>query len=256
MLDQLSHGRVIVLPLRGTPNEFNAYKALDAATTKGMTQEATLLIQKALTDEEPFRWDGQYFQFPSVSVWPGPVQRPFPPMLFSGNSPDSAAFAGEHRLGLCFSFHTPEIVAKAVGIYRDAAARIGWTPSPDLIVYRAFIVIADTAQRAAELEAGFLPQHRAAAIAANKQLQLVGDGNGAIVPDQGPQGFGLGRLQFAGTPDAVIQQIIDFQATTGVGVLDLIFAGANTPPPVIRHALELFGREVLPNIREVGALAA
>jgi alkanesulfonate monooxygenase SsuD/methylene tetrahydromethanopterin reductase-like flavin-dependent oxidoreductase (luciferase family) len=76
------------------------------------------------------------------------------------------------------------------------------------------------------------------------------------VPDQGPQGFGLGRLQFAGTPDAVIQQIIDFQATTGVGVLDLIFAGANTPPPVIRHALELFGREVLPNIREVGALAA
>jgi alkanesulfonate monooxygenase SsuD/methylene tetrahydromethanopterin reductase-like flavin-dependent oxidoreductase (luciferase family) len=256
MLDQLSHGRVIVLPLRGTPNEFNTYGPLDAPTTKGMTQEATLLIQKALSEEEPFRWQGEYFQFPSVSVWPGPVQRPFPPMLFSGNSPDSAAFAGKHRLGLCFSFHAPEVVARAVAIYREEAARAGWTPSPDQIVYRAFIVLADTAQQAAELEAGFLPAHRAAAIAANKRLQLQQAGNGAIVPDQGPQGFGLGRLQFAGTPDAVIQQIIDFQATTGVGVLDLIFAGANTPPPLIRHALELFGREVLPSIREVGALVA
>jgi alkanesulfonate monooxygenase SsuD/methylene tetrahydromethanopterin reductase-like flavin-dependent oxidoreductase (luciferase family) len=148
------------------------------------------------------------------------------------------------------------VVARAVAIYRDEAARSGWTPSPDYIVYRAFIVVAETAPQAADLEAGFLPAHRAAAIAANKQLQLGGaGGNGAVVPDQGPQGFGLGRLQFAGTPDAVIQQIIDFQAATGVGVLDLIFAGANTPPPVIRHAIELFGREVLPNIRTVGALA-
>src|ERR687896_1794690 len=47
MLDHLTHGRLIVLPLRGTLDEFNAYGPIDPARTKGLTQEATQLIQKA-----------------------------------------------------------------------------------------------------------------------------------------------------------------------------------------------------------------
>jgi alkanesulfonate monooxygenase SsuD/methylene tetrahydromethanopterin reductase-like flavin-dependent oxidoreductase (luciferase family) len=245
MLDQLSHGRTIVLPLRGTPNEFNAYRPLDPLTTKGMTQEATLLIQKALSDSEPFPWEGEYFQFPIVSVWPGPVQRPFPPMFYSGNSPDSAAFAGAHRLGLCFSFHAPEAVARAVAIYRTEADRAGWQPAQDQIVYRNFVVLADTAAEAAALEAEFLPPRLAAMIAANKRLQLGGDG---AQPEQR-------LLQFAGTPDVVIDQIRAFHEATGVGVLDLIFTGGHTPPNAIRLGIELFGREVLPHIRAIGVLA-
>src|SRR5579859_6312145 len=31
ILDQLSHGRLIVLPLRGTPNEFNCYAPVEAS---------------------------------------------------------------------------------------------------------------------------------------------------------------------------------------------------------------------------------
>jgi alkanesulfonate monooxygenase SsuD/methylene tetrahydromethanopterin reductase-like flavin-dependent oxidoreductase (luciferase family) len=35
MLDQLSQGRLLVLPLRGTPNEFSIYGPVDAAATQG-----------------------------------------------------------------------------------------------------------------------------------------------------------------------------------------------------------------------------
>src|SRR5579884_2157391 len=157
MLDQLSHGRLIVLTLRGTPNEFNTYAPVDSAQTQPITQEATRLIQKALSETEPFAWESEHFHFPKVAVWPRPIQRPFPPMYFSGNSITSALFAARERLGVCFSFHRPEVVADAVAKYRAEAARVGWQPTPDQIVYRGFALVADTDERAAELEAVFLP---------------------------------------------------------------------------------------------------
>lgn len=279
MLDHLSHGRLIVLPLRGTPSEFNCYIPVDPEQTQRMTQEATLLIQKALSDPQPFRWDGEYFHFPTVAVWPRPVQRPFPPMYFSGNSQNSAVFAGAHRLGLCLSFHRPEVVAQTVALYRAEAARAGWEPAPDQIVYRGFIVVADTAEEAEALEAGFLPPPLrflasgptppppAAVGATEASRQVVGarpapgaDGDGAggrsHAPDTGPVGFGLGRLLFAGTPDVIVERIRAFHAATGVGVLDLIFTAGQTPPEAVRRGIELFGRDVLPRIRETGEPAA
>ena len=265
MLDHLTHGRLIVLPLRGTLNEFSCYAPIDPANTKGMTQETTRLIQKALSEPEPFSWDGEFFHYPRVSVWPQPLQRPYPPMYFSGNSPDSALFAAANKLGVCFSFHSPDTVASTVARYRQAAANAGWQPTPDQILYRGFIVVAETEAEAARLETEFVPAPMAASIEANKRHQLAGNGAatqalpedwargaGEAKPDQGAIGFGLGRLLFAGTPDTIVERIHAFHEATGVGVLDFIFTAGNTSPEVIRRSLELFGREVLPRIRNIG----
>ena len=46
-----------------------------------------------------------------------------------------------------------------------------------------------------------------------------------------------------------------FQASTGVGVLDLIFSGGITPRDAVRRSIDLFGREVLPRIRELAPVA-
>src|SRR5579859_3575598 len=267
MLDHLSHGRLIVLPLRGTINEFSCYAPIDPAKAKSMTQEATRLIQKALSEPEPFSWAGEHFQFPRVSVWPRPLQQPFPPMYFSGNSPDSALFAAANHLGVCFSFHTPQQVAATLAAYREEAARVGWTPSSEQMLYRGFIVVAETEAEAARLAESFVPPSMAASIEANKRHQLGANaaaipaampedwarGSNGAKPDHGPVGFGLGRLLFAGTPDTIVERIRAFHATTGVGVLDFIFTAGNTPPEAIRRGIELFGQEVLPRIREIGA---
>jgi alkanesulfonate monooxygenase SsuD/methylene tetrahydromethanopterin reductase-like flavin-dependent oxidoreductase (luciferase family) len=263
MLDHLSHGRLIVLPLRGTINEFSCYAPIDPAKTKTMTQEATRLIQKALSEPEPFSWEGEHFQFPRVSVWPRPLQQPFPPMYFSGNSPDSALFAAANHLGVCFSFHSPQQVAATLAAYREEAAKAGWTPTSEQMLYRGFIVVAETEAEAARLAEKFVPPPMAASIERNKRHQLATNGSAmpedwasnanSEKPDRGPVGFGLGRLLFAGTPDTIVERIREFHATTGVGILDFIFTAGNTPPDVIRRGIELFGREVLPRIREIGA---
>jgi alkanesulfonate monooxygenase SsuD/methylene tetrahydromethanopterin reductase-like flavin-dependent oxidoreductase (luciferase family) len=56
-----------------------------------------------------------------------------------------------------FSFHLPPVITQTVAQYRAEAARAGWEPILDQVVYRGFVVVADTDERAAELEAVFLP---------------------------------------------------------------------------------------------------
>ncbi len=53
MLDVLSGGRLLLLFLRGVPYELRAF-SVNLDETRAMTQEATLLIIRALTDPQPF----------------------------------------------------------------------------------------------------------------------------------------------------------------------------------------------------------
>jgi len=259
LLDLLSGGRVVVFLLRGTPNEFTTYH-INPDETRARTEEAVALIVRALTEPRPFGWEGRYFRFPTVAIWPGPTQRPHPPIFSSGNSLESAAFAARQRHGLAISFRPPAGVAEAVSHYKAECERQGWQPSPDQILYRGFIAVAESDAEAEALRARF---------AASRGGARPAGGNGAARPangvfadanakhedgaGRGGEGFGLGSLQFWGSPDALVEQIRAFHEQTGVGVLDLIFTGG---PPVVEKALRLFAREVLPRIREIGVDAA
>src|SRR5262247_569912 len=154
MLDQLSSGRLVVLFLRGTPNEFLAYDT-NPDETRSRTQEASILIIRALTEPQPFGWEGRHYRFCTVSVWPGPVQRPYPPMYYSGNSLESATFAAAHRLGLGVSFYPPPLVAQLMGYYKQECAKHGWEPSPDQLLYRCFIAVGEDDKEAATFQAKF-----------------------------------------------------------------------------------------------------
>jgi alkanesulfonate monooxygenase SsuD/methylene tetrahydromethanopterin reductase-like flavin-dependent oxidoreductase (luciferase family) len=98
MLDALSNGRIEVLFLRGTPNEHNTYNT-PAEKTRSMTQEGIDLILKAWHETQPFAWEGENYNFSTISVWPSITQKPNPPVFGSGiarnrsPSPPSAAWA-------------------------------------------------------------------------------------------------------------------------------------------------------------------
>lgn len=262
VLDQLSHGRLIVLPLRGPPNEFNTYGPIDPLQTQGMTQEASRLIRKALSEPQPFAWDGEHYHFPRVAVWPAVLQKPHPPMYFSGNSQNSALFAAREQLGLCLSFHQPHVVADTVATYRAEAARAGWDPTPDHIVYRGFVVVADTNEKADEIEATFLPAPMrfllTGPVPGPTGASNAGNGNDANGhgPSDHPTPFGAGRMLFVGNPERVAQQIRAFQEATGVGVLDLLLSNGQNPAADIQRSIELFGREVLPRVHAMEAVSA
>ena len=269
LLDLMSGGRIVVFLIRGTPNEFNTYY-VRPADTRERAQEAIKLIEHALTEPEPFGWEGRYFKFPTVSVWPRPTQVPHPPLYSSGNSPESCLFAAQNRHGLAMSFIPPKLVTQAVQLYKTEAAKAGWEPRPDQILYRSFIHIGESEEEAraqheeraarvrprpeyAAAPRGLGPLSWLESIGVSERDALTGNYREDAQEDgaaRGGEGFGLGSLQFEGTPDQIIERIRAFQRLTGVGVLDLIFS-PTAGPEAIQRRMRLFAREVLPHIREL-----
>jgi alkanesulfonate monooxygenase SsuD/methylene tetrahydromethanopterin reductase-like flavin-dependent oxidoreductase (luciferase family) len=233
MLDQLTGGRLIVLPLRGTPGEHKVYNNIDPADSRARTEESMLLIRKALTETEPFAWKGEHFDFPVVSVWPGRTTVPHPPLYSSGNSPESVEFAARHQFPIAISFYDVSAVAQLTGQFRSQARAAGWEPGPDDIIYRAWIALGETDAQADEIRARFLPR---------------GAGAAPEAPVPAP-GFGIGSVQFCGGPQTVIEQIRAFHEATGVGVLDLSFGRASQEMTL--GAIRRFGEKVLPAIRDL-----
>ena len=247
MLDQLTGGRMIVLPLRGTPQEHTTYNNIDPDQSRSLTEEATLLIRKALTETEPFAWKGENFDFPLVSIWPGRTQVPHPPMYSSGNSPDSVSFAAQHKFPIAIGFHDTAATSKLTSQFRDEAQAAGWEPGPDDILYRAWIAVGESDAHAEEIREQFLPRGVDAPPEAVPGPNPDGHRRSGAGPRAG--GGGFGNMQFCGSPATVIEQIRAFHEATGTGILDLSFGRAKQEMTL--GAIRRYGEQVLPAIRDL-----
>jgi alkanesulfonate monooxygenase SsuD/methylene tetrahydromethanopterin reductase-like flavin-dependent oxidoreductase (luciferase family) len=233
MLDALCGGRVVVLFLRGTPNEQKTFDT--RGDTRGMTQEGIELIVKAWTHTEPFAWRGEHYQFDTVSVWPRPRQDPHPPVFGSGNSEESIIFAAKRRVGIAFSFAPPDAVGKWIVLYRTEAAREGWTPTPEHIVYRGITYASSSdAQAGAEMAAFF--GQKAAESAKFQSATLGGPPLVSFVT----------QPYFVGSPATLLERFATLR-DCGVGIVDLAF-GIGTPEQKM-IVMDLIAREVLPTVQ-------
>src|SRR6059036_326540 len=147
MLDTMARRRMVVGLLRGTSNESLTYD-LNPAESRERTDEGMELILKAWTEPQPFGWQGRHFRYRTVSIWPRPWQQPHPPTYARGTSREACEFAARHHLGCGVSYGPFEVMAKARRHYREACARHGWQPTPEQIIYRANMIVADTDEEA------------------------------------------------------------------------------------------------------------
>jgi alkanesulfonate monooxygenase SsuD/methylene tetrahydromethanopterin reductase-like flavin-dependent oxidoreductase (luciferase family) len=234
MLDCISGGRIIALFLRGTPNEHNTYDT-PKDDTRGMTQEGIDLILKAWKESEPFAWNGKHYQFSNVSVWPRTPQVPHPPVYGSGNSEESVAFAAARKMGIAFSFAEPATVKKWVDLYRVEAAKAGWEPGAEHVLYRGIsYVAASDEQAAAEMGAYFGVKAEEAA-----KLQSKTMGGPPVAPL-------VASPYFAAGADTVVERFATLR-DAGVGVVDMCFGIGSYEQKVA--SLELFSKACMPAIR-------
>ncbi len=253
MLDNLTQGRLVVGLLRGTTNEYLVFD-VKPEEAREKTTEGMELILKAWTEPYPFGWQGCHYQYRTVSVWPRPLQQPYPPTYSLGTSRESCEFAARHHLGLGVSFGPFEVMSQATRYYREQCALYGWEPMPEQIIYRGNILLADSdtdaqealqrRQQQAEVPFPMRPAVRDA-------LAKLDSRNIAGVPRPA---FRDGALptNFVGSPGTVVKQIQRCRDEVGAGVIDLAFQSATAEDPQgTMRALELFGKEVLPRIREI-----
>jgi alkanesulfonate monooxygenase SsuD/methylene tetrahydromethanopterin reductase-like flavin-dependent oxidoreductase (luciferase family) len=251
MVDTMAGGRLIVGLLRGTTNEVLTYD-LNPAEARERTDEGMELILRAWTEPQPFGWQGRHFQYRTVSIWPRPLQQPHPPTYALGTSAESCEFAARHRLGLGVSYGPFAAMAKSTRYYRERCAEYGWEPSPEHIIYRANMLLAETdakAEAAMQAQNGVSPSPmrpalRDALIEADRR-NLAGEKRTANVG-------GVLPTSFVGGPDTVIEQIRQCREVIGAGVLDLsLHPPGSGDLDALMSALELFGRTVLPRIRDI-----
>lgn len=251
MLDTLAQGRLVVGLLRGTSNESLTYD-LNPREARERTDEGMELILKAWTEPQPFGWQGRYFQFRTVSIWPRPLQQPHPPTYALGTSLESCDFAARHRLGCGVSYGSFEAVGRATRHYREQCERHGWKPSPDQIVYRANMLVADTDEEAqARLDAQS-KQAPFAMRAGVREAMAAVDSRNIAGQARSPITIGALPTTFVGSPDTIVEQVRRCREVVGAGVLDLSLypPGSSDVEPLMR-ALELFGKKVLPRIRDI-----
>jgi alkanesulfonate monooxygenase SsuD/methylene tetrahydromethanopterin reductase-like flavin-dependent oxidoreductase (luciferase family) len=260
MLDTMSGGRVIVGLMRGSPNEYVTYN-INPAESRERFQEGLELVRMAWTEPQPFGWQGRYYEYRTVSIWPRPVQKPHPPIYISAATPESGEFAARNRLGVGFAFTTLQIASKAAAYYRQKADEAGWTPTPDDVIYRLSFHAAETDEQA-------IDELVASGLQASVGLTMTNRAIEAAVADSGYYGRDVdtqrARLQsrgeiheriekgqlVAGSPDTILKQIARVRDEIGAGMLDLTL-GAPQLGDKTRRSIEMFGSKVLPRMRDL-----
>ena len=219
------------------------------------------LVLKALTEPQPFSWEGRYYQYRTVSVWPRPVQQPLPPVMVATRSDDTVKYAAANRLGLGVAYDRVDNVAKVIEKYNRWCQEAGWQPTPDQIVYRGSICLAETDRQAEERLERLHPGGRGRGLAMRPSVTqavqaaragaeferrtAVADSTQVdVVPD--PRGL----FSFIGGPDSIVNQLKAFHDQCGTGVVDLGFQQPGIDHREVMEEIELFGREVLPRIKE------
>ena len=86
MVDTMAPGRFVVGLLRGTTNEYLSYD-LNPKEARERTDEGMELILKAWSEPQPFGWQGRYFQYRTVSIWPRPQTSPIRRPMRSAPAP-------------------------------------------------------------------------------------------------------------------------------------------------------------------------
>jgi len=116
-------------------------------------EEAMAVIRKAFTSEGRFSHHGKRWHFEDVTIEPGVVQKPHPPLWLAAGRPDSLRYAADNGYRLFLDqFQTFEVVLERLSVYRAALAKAGRDYDPlGAAVARGVAIVNDEVEREAAI---------------------------------------------------------------------------------------------------------
>ena len=265
MIDCMSGGRLIAGFVRGIPHEYIAYNVAPSES-RGRMREAVELIIKCWTEPEPFGWEGEFFQFPSISIWPRPYQKPMPRMLMSASNEESAEFVGQYPAMMGMTLIPDLALARrAIDVYRSTAKSHGHETTAEHVLTGHHTCIADSDEEAREhMRAGLTYFHTVLMRPQQDAQALVVQGTRFFQKEELGQRF-TQRLEtlkertledqieagtiLCGSPESVLGQIRRIKRELGNGRINMNMKIGTMPDEVVHHGMELFRDRVLPEAR-------
>jgi alkanesulfonate monooxygenase SsuD/methylene tetrahydromethanopterin reductase-like flavin-dependent oxidoreductase (luciferase family) len=144
MLDNMSGGRIISGFIRGIGAEYHS-RGVNPAESRERFQEAHDLIVRAWTEEGPFAFEGEFFNYRYVNTWPRSFQQPCPeiwaPSTGSGETVEWAAARGYTYAQV---FQPVDESAKIFDEFRELSRAYGYKDYNQRIAWNPVIYVADS----------------------------------------------------------------------------------------------------------------
>ena len=152
MLDCMSNGRIISGFARGIPREHEVY-GVPQTQSRARFEEAWEIIERAWT-EEVFSYDGKFWSYKNVALWPRPLQQPRPPVWIPvTSSKETIEWAAARNLPITPGAGTRGLREDVIRHYAKCLAAAGHSITPDHLIIQAQAYVADTKAQAVR-EAG------------------------------------------------------------------------------------------------------
>ena len=231
-LDQLSGGRLILGVGAGAYRE--EYEALfpDArGVRRGTIVDEGMQALRLLFTERKATFRGSTVHFEDVECFPKPAQDPMP-IYAGGNHPEVRRRAGQYGQGWMPAVLTPEEIARGIEDVHRAAAAAGRDGAAIDIAPQFAVSIGRTREEAdRRFRASQLFKH----LESLKKSTLR------------EQTGGFEQRNLIGSPEEISERIRVYERAGVTTCSGMLFVAGSVAE--MREAIELFGREVLPNFR-------
>ena len=241
-LDAVSHGRAEITLGRGSFIESFPLFGYDLSDYEVLFEEKLELFH-LLTREEPVTWRGtKRAALENADVFPK-TENGFPVWVGVGGSPESVVRTARYGFGLMLAIigGAPARFRPYVDLFHRSLESFGHPTAPvgvhspghvaatDQQAWDELYPAMEVNRNAIGAERGWPPYSR---------LQFQ--------HDVGPEG-----AVFAGSPETVARKIADAVNTLGLDRFDLKYANGTMPHETMMRSIELFGRQVVPRVREL-----
>jgi alkanesulfonate monooxygenase SsuD/methylene tetrahydromethanopterin reductase-like flavin-dependent oxidoreductase (luciferase family) len=290
--DVISRGRLEIGFVKSGGSEMASANANPVGNTERYW-EAIDLITKALSSRDgPFSWEGKHFTHRHVNIWPRPWQQPHPRMWAATGDPETAAEVGRRGMVHVLVLRGPEGTKHAYASHRKARDEAGMPKvTTDNFAYAALIYVGDTDEEGVRVGSKLLwflntslksaPQYskylpgvipprfapQAYRVAPRTDAPpALGDAEKGVTPagvnaqrliSITPEQAMAQGILFAGNPDSVYRQIIEFyDKVGGFGHLTPIGRSGFMTHAESEKGIRLFANEVLPRLREIKPVTA
>ncbi|MEU0951638.1 LLM class flavin-dependent oxidoreductase [Streptomyces niveus] len=241
-LDALSNGRAEVILGRGSFTESFPLFGYDLADYDVLFEEKLNLFVQLL-EEKPVTWEGtQRAALRNADVFPKTESGRLPTWVGVGGSPQSVIRTARYGLPLMLAIigGDPSRFTRYIDLYRRAAEQFGTTAHPVGMHSPGFI--ADTDEEARALH---WPHYK-----------IVRDTIGAlrgwppVTRSEYEAEIEHGSM-YVGSPQTVARKMAAAIGQLGVGRFDLVYTSGAQPLSARLRAVELYGTEVVPMVREL-----
>ena len=264
MLDVMSGGRMeYAFPL-GTGMEYWSNEGtINPTTARARFRESLDIILKSWEEDGPMRYDGEFYNYRYLNVWPKTYQKPRPKCFIVGTgSEETVALAIDNDLGYSIVFVPIANQLRAFARLRELAEEKGRTVTADDLIIVVMAYVADTDEQAVaearpHIENFFSWFHRVTPrflvppgyVSTKEYLRRANEAALASSTEASWDDMvNIGRIA-CGSPDTVADTIVSWCEEAGCGRVNVVFESGDMPEWKTVKSMTMFAEEVVPRIK-------